>query len=117
MPPTPVDDHTEEFDQLAGLVALEILDGDELVRFEQHVAACERCQVMVRLDREALARAAPEMDPSPDFKQRLMARATQELAATHPVSEDAAPPLPVADALREQHEPIPRRRPPNVIPF
>jgi hypothetical protein len=35
---------------------------------------------MVRLDREALARAAPEMDPSPDFKARLMQRAATELA-------------------------------------
>jgi anti-sigma-K factor RskA len=37
---------------------------------------------MERLDRETLARAAPEMDPSPDFKARLMHRAAQELAAS-----------------------------------
>src|SRR5438874_2633184 len=116
MPLTPVDEHTEEFEQLAGLVALEILDGDELLRFEQHAAVCARCKVMVRVDREALARTAPEMDPSPDFKQRLMARAAQELAATaqttHTAPRTVAEPPYVA-----QPEPIPLRRPPNVIPF
>lgn len=82
MPPTPVDDHTEQFEQLAGLAALDVLEGDEQRRFEDHAAHCDRCQLMLRLDREALARAAPEMDPSPDFKARLMQRAAQELAET-----------------------------------
>ncbi|HLZ30610.1 MAG TPA: anti-sigma factor [Chloroflexota bacterium] len=80
----PIDGHSEEFDELAGLYALRVLEGDELARFEVHSAACERCQLMVRLDGEALARVAlvaPAMDPSPDFKARLMRRAAQELAA------------------------------------
>jgi anti-sigma-K factor RskA len=84
MPPTPVDDHTEEFEQLAGLAALDVLEGEEQRRFEQHASHCERCQVMVRLDREALALAAPEMDASPDFKARLLQRAAQELAEAEP---------------------------------
>src|SRR5919202_1667668 len=100
MPPTPVDDHTEEFEQLAGLSALDVLEGDELARFERHAAHCDRCRLMERLDRETLARAAPEMDPSPDFKARLMQRAAQELAAT-------ARPEPIAL----------RPRPSNVIPL
>ena len=99
MPPTPVDDHTEEFEQLAGLSALDALEGDELARFERHAARCDRCRLMERLDREALARAAPEMDPSPDFKARLMQRAAQELAAPG------------------AQEPIPLRPPASVIPF
>src|SRR5438132_11441952 len=116
MPLTPVDEHTEEFEQLAGLVAMEILDGDELVRFEQHAAICARCQLMVRHDREALTRAAPAMDPSPDFKQRLMARAAQELAATTQTTD--TPPRTVAEPPHvAQAEPIPLRRPPNVVPF
>jgi len=90
MPPTPVDDHTEEFEQLAGLAALDVLEGDEQRHFEEHAAHCERCQLMLRLDREALARAAPEMDPSPDFKARLMQRAAQELAEAE--AEPALPP-------------------------
>ena len=55
MSATPVDGHSDEFEQLAGLAALDVLTGDELDRFEQHAAQCERCQVMVRLDRETLA--------------------------------------------------------------
>jgi anti-sigma-K factor RskA len=98
MPPAPVDDHTEEFEQLAGLVALDVLAGEELVRFERHAAICERCRLVVRLDRETLARAAPEMDPSPDFKQRLLERAQRELS-------DSGPAEPVAI----------RRAPPNVV--
>ena len=115
MSATPVDDHTEEFEELTALVSLDILEGDELTRFQQHAAHCERCQLMVRLDREALARAAPEMDPSPDFKQRVMERAAQELAATQ------AEPLPEIAAAEiqapEVREPTPLRRPPNVVPF
>lgn len=88
MPPTPVDDHTEEFEQLAGLAALDVLQGDELARFEQHAAQCERCRLMVQLDREALALAAPEMEPSPGFKARLMERASQELAEAARAAED-----------------------------
>jgi anti-sigma-K factor RskA len=84
MRPTPVDDHTEEFEQLAGLSALDVLEGDERARFEAHAAHCERCRLMVRLDREALALAAPEMEPSPDFKARLMQRAATELAQQQP---------------------------------
>jgi anti-sigma-K factor RskA len=100
MPTTPVDDHTEEFEQLAGLSALDVLEGDDLARFERHAARCDRCRLMVGLDREALARAAPEMDPSPGFKTRLMERAAQELAARTTTPE-----------------PIPLRQAPRVIPF
>ncbi len=107
MAATPVDDHTQEFEELAGLSALQVLEGEELERFERHAALCERCQVMVRLDREALAHVslvAPEMDPSPHFKARLMQRAAQELTA-------AAPPVEA-----ERREPIPLRpRPSNVV--
>ena len=111
MPPTPVDDHTDEFEQLAGLSALDLLEGDELARFERHAASCQRCRLMERLDREALARAAPEMDPSPDFKARLMQRAAQELATP------AAQHRPATTAQEPRAEPIPLRPPPNVVPF
>jgi anti-sigma-K factor RskA len=103
MPPTPVDDHTEDFEQLAALQALDVLEGGERQRFEQHAAHCQRCRVMVQLDREALARAAPEMDPSPGFKTRLMQRATEELQELQ--------------ARRRSAPPQPTPTPPNVIPF
>ena len=107
MAATPVDDHTQEFEELAGLSALHVLDGEERERFDRHAAHCERCQVMLRLDREALAHVsllAPDMDPSPDFKARLMRRAAQELAAAAPTTDV------------EAREPIPLRpRPSNVV--
>jgi anti-sigma-K factor RskA len=109
MPSPPVDDHTEEFEQLAGLSALDVLDGEEQARFERHVATCERCQLMLRLDREALDKlllAAPEMDPSPDFKARLMQRGAEELAAA-----PAEAPRPAVEPIRLQP------RPPNVVPL
>ena len=106
MPSTPVDDHTEEFEQLAGLMALEVLEGEERLRFEQHAATCERCRVIVRLDREALARAVPEMEPSPGFKERLLDRARQDLAAGTSAAE-----------TEPRREPTPLRPPPNVIPL
>ena len=140
MPPTPVDDHTDEFEQLAALAALDVLDGEEKASFDEHAARCERCRLMVQLDREALALAAPEMDPSPDFKARLMQRAAQELAAadatrtadstqpraagsrlaepTQPRTDEPTRP-PVAEPTQPR-EPIPLRpqaTPPNVIPL
>ena len=60
-------DHSEEFEQLAGLSALRVLDGDEQERFERHAAQCERCRLIVRSDIETLGNlslAAPEMEPS-----------------------------------------------------
>jgi hypothetical protein len=124
-----VNGHTQEFEELAGLAALDVLDGDERDRFEAHAAGCERCRVIVRLDRQALrglSLSAPEMDPSPDFKQRLMQRAADELAqrqtaepappaapAPAPATEPLAPVEPQAPAP----EPIPLRPPGRVVPF
>jgi anti-sigma-K factor RskA len=129
-------DHSEEYAQLAGLSALRALDGEDEERFEQHARLCERCRLIVRLDRETAANlslAAPAMDPSPGFKERLMQRAAAELgqaarptavsppaarptavpptAVPPPVVPPPAVPAPVA-------EPIPLRpRPSNVVPF
>jgi anti-sigma-K factor RskA len=88
MPATPLAaDHSEEFEQLAGLQALDVLEGDERLRFEEHAARCQRCQVIMRLDRETLVQlslSAPEMDASPGFKERLLQRANAELAHEQP---------------------------------
>jgi anti-sigma-K factor RskA len=124
MPATPVDGHSEEFELLAGLAALDVLEGDERARFEQHAAECERCRVMVRVDREALAAvslSAPPMDPSPDFKARLMQRAADELStanAAHAESVTQRPSEGRGDrAVPRGAEPIPFRPRSNVIPF
>jgi anti-sigma-K factor RskA len=102
--PPPAPGHTRDFEELAGLAALQALEGDELSEFQQHARTCQRCQAIERADREAVALlglAAPEMDPSPGFKERLMQRAAAELA------ERPAEP--------EAREPIPLR--PRVVPF
>jgi anti-sigma-K factor RskA len=101
MSAAPVDDHTEEFEQLAGLSALDALEGEDLGRFQAHATHCERCRLIVQLDREALrhlSATAPEMDPSPDFKERLMQRAAAELREREPI-------------------PLRARQPSNVIPI
>jgi anti-sigma-K factor RskA len=107
-------DHSEEFEQLAGLSALDVLQGNERSAFEAHASRCERCQVIVRLDRQSLAGlavAAEPMDPSPDFKARLMQRAAAELAeADHAApGADVGPTLPEPITLRPRHG--------NVVPF
>jgi anti-sigma-K factor RskA len=104
MPPAIADDHTQEFEQLAGLAALGVLEGEDQARFERHAAGCERCRLMVQLDLEALARAAPEMEPSPGFKARLMQRAADELAASaasaEPVPHNVTPIRPAQNVMR-----------------
>jgi hypothetical protein len=112
-------DHSEEFEQLAGLSALRVLDGDDQERFERHAAQCERCRLIVRSDRETLGNlslAAPEMEPSPDFKRRLMDRAAAELASQPaPVSRlpaDAAS----ADISSIEAAPGASPRPADAVP-
>jgi len=68
----------ETFDALAAVYALGALDGDDLARFEAHLAAgCERCAATLRESDEALARLAlggtPAIPP-PHVKQALLAR-------------------------------------------
>jgi anti-sigma-K factor RskA len=98
MSATPVAaDHSEEFEELAGLSALRILEPEEQARFDQHAAHCERCRMIVRLDEETLAGlalTAPEMDPSPGFRERLLERAAAELAE-RPVVQEAPEPIPL----------------------
>jgi anti-sigma-K factor RskA len=119
MPATPAHGHTEEFEQLAGLSALDVLEGEDRARFEQHAAQCGRCRQMVLIDKEALAAlslTAPPMDPSPDFKARLMRRAAAELEASAATVQpgDAEPDQPVEVSRPVQ---IQSRRPSNVVPF
>lgn len=114
MSDTQHDDHSIEFDQTAGLSALGIIEGDERQRFEAHLAHCERCQVRVRVDRDTLRGlllSAPEMDPSPDFKQRLLQRAAAELAGAE------APPPPALRVVARAPASDAERRPATILPF
>jgi anti-sigma-K factor RskA len=68
----------ETFDDLAAVYAVGALDGDDLRRFEAHMAeGCERCALTLRESHEALARAAlagtPAIPP-PAVKVALLRR-------------------------------------------
>jgi anti-sigma-K factor RskA len=80
----PAPDHTQDAEGQAGLYAFGILEGAELARFERHLAACGRCAEVVDGDQaivSTLSLTSPEVEPSPDFKDRLMAKAALEAAA------------------------------------
>jgi anti-sigma-K factor RskA len=80
----PAPDHTPDAEGQAGLYAFGILDGAELARFERHLAMCGRCAEVVEGDQaivSTLSLTAPEVEPSADFKDRLLARAALEVAA------------------------------------
>ena len=79
----PASDHTQDAEGLAGLYAFGVLDGAELARFEHHLAGCGRCAKVVDGDRvvvSTLGLNAPAADPTPGFKERLLARAAAEAA-------------------------------------
>ena len=79
----PAPDHTPDAESLAGLYAFGALEGAELARFERHLAACVRCAEVVDGDQaivSTLSLTAPEVEPEPGFKERLLARATAEIA-------------------------------------
>jgi anti-sigma-K factor RskA len=68
----------ETFDELAAVYAVGALDGDDLRRFEAHLAeGCERCALALREGHEALARVAlagtPAIPP-PAVKVALLRR-------------------------------------------
>jgi anti-sigma-K factor RskA len=79
-----MNDH-ETWETLAAVYGVGALDGDDLARFEAHLAeGCERCDVIVHESREAMARmalAATPALPPPEVKAALQARID---AATRP---------------------------------
>ena len=78
----PAPDHTSDAESLAGLYALGILEGAELARFERHLAGCGRCAEVVDGDAaivSALSLTAPEAEPEPGFKERLLAWAAADV--------------------------------------
>jgi anti-sigma-K factor RskA len=80
----PAPDHTPDAESLAGLYAFGILEGAELARFERHLADCGRCAEVVDGDQaivSTVSLTAPEAEPSPGFKEGLLARAALEIAA------------------------------------
>ena len=79
----PAADHTPDAESLAGLYAFGVLEGAELARFERHLASCGRCAEVVAGDQaivSTLSLTAPEVEPEPGFKERLLAQAAAEIA-------------------------------------
>lgn len=77
----PAPDHTPDAESLAGLYAFGLLEGAELARFERHLAGCGRCAEVVDGDAamlSAISLTVPEAEPSPDLRERLLARAGAE---------------------------------------
>jgi anti-sigma-K factor RskA len=74
----------EQFEELADVYALGALDGDDLVRFEAHLAdGCDRCAMILLDSGEAfvrLAAAGPPAVPPADVKAGLLARMAAEEA-------------------------------------
>jgi anti-sigma-K factor RskA len=68
----------ETFDTLAAVYAVGALDGDDLARFEAHLAeGCEQCETTLRESREAFIRLvldAPPAVPPPAVKAALLPR-------------------------------------------
>ncbi|NUQ19674.1 MAG: hypothetical protein HOQ09_01810 [Gemmatimonadaceae bacterium] len=66
----------------------DLLPGLDLVRMQRHVIECERCAHHDTLVRRALlvVRNIPEIEPSPDFSERLQAR-IQSLKNEAPIAD------------------------------
>jgi anti-sigma-K factor RskA len=80
----PAPDHTPDAEGQAGLYAFGILEGAELARFQRHLSVCGRCAEVVDGDQaivSTLSLTVPEVEPSPGFKEQLLARAAAEMAA------------------------------------
>ena len=58
----------------AAAYALDALDEAEVRAFEEHLAACSRCQSELAVMRRAVEGlpAAPQVDPGPELKQRVV---------------------------------------------
>jgi len=80
----------DEFDELVAVYAVGALDGDDLVRFEAHLAAgCPTCEAALRDDDEALARlavAGPRAIPPAHVKDALLARLDATAPRPRPVT-------------------------------
>lgn len=81
----------------AALYAVGGLSPDETARFEEHLASCPACGTEVAAFQRvasALAGAAPEADPPPELRGRLLERvaaaANERIAATPPAADRPA---------------------------
>ena len=73
----------EEVEQLAGAYALEALPAETLREVQEHLASCSQHPEIagLRVVAASLAETAPEMEPPPGLKTRLMDTVRNEAAA------------------------------------
>jgi len=86
--------HRDEYEELAALHALGMLEGDERATFERHWAQCSLCRRLVehhRLTLLVLLRAVPELEASPGHKARLIERAATELELANSLAHGDTP--------------------------
>jgi anti-sigma-K factor RskA len=90
----------EQVEELAGAYALHALPPEELADVEAHLAGCERHPEVAELlaAASALAVVAPEMEPPPALKDRLMAAVRAE-ASPSPAPSVPQRQRPAADPL------------------
>ena len=68
----------DEFRDLVPLYALGALDGEDLARFQDHLAGCDDCRRQLREHERAaaeLAASLPPVRPSPELRARVLAAA------------------------------------------
>ena len=66
----------DQFTDLCELYALGVLDGDERLEFERHLAGCVDCQEGMRKAielNEMIFSATPRIEPSPQVRRRILA--------------------------------------------
>ena len=74
--------------ELSALYALDVLDGEERTRYEEHLAGCERCQADLRGLREAAAGigfVASGPPPPAELRDRILGQARAEPANVTPI--------------------------------
>jgi len=96
----------QEVDELAGAYALGALPDDSLMALRDHLASCQRHPQIAALlvVARSLSVAAPEREPPPRLKARIMEAIRQELGSAEGV-EEAPPEPPPLSWLRRRSRP------------
>ena len=92
----------EQFEELAGAFALGALDEQEMREAAEHLRTCERHPQMAEFAAIAsnLSLEAPEMDPPPALKSRLMGAVHSDIATSPAAPKAGAPRAGLLDGIR-----------------
>ena len=86
--------HDPRFEELLPAHAIGALDGDDRRLLEEHLPGCARCQALLRewqRDTEALALAAPPVEPAETTKARLLREIDQRKGTMPGVARTQGP--------------------------